>query len=896
MYEVHRCFAVGNNLPATKAGTQKHQERVTVNRDNIPVNAKMARMLEDVDDSEDEVHLQKKKKASKKQIVKHLESGDSMDEDVDMNNYPKLRSRACPTELFNAIDTFTNEQRRAVIDMGFSHILNIRVSKVPTQLAYWVLNSFDANSSEIRLRNGSSIPMDADDVHLVFGFPKGCNVIQTRKKSDVFEAEETFYNQFPNITRDRIVVKDVRDKMKKDKSGGDVFRRNFLVLLTSCLIETTVNGYIAAPLLRYMDKEGLKTVHQLNWCEYVIRSLIEHKRMWEKKKTNNFAGPILFLTAMYVDRVVSHGNRIVNRAFPTITGWTFKLLRKRERDEITAGGFGGGRICPQYTITSDGEVPVDNVDQTHKTPQNNVREEDEMHKFANEFLAKSKLMANTMMELILMIERAPKHLCDNPHFKKIIEAGQQLVGCKFGDHASKENERPTQFYEQDNDDAFWSDPECIAALDEIEKAILKRDEWKKYTFDGPSFSIGLTQEWEDVLNVSREVRSMAHDEVDASDSRRPNSESGGVECRVDAADDLGKKDTEKAEQMVQPTTGVQVFRRKLRSTKDKVESQAPVHQMVKRKGTSLKRTDAFLSPYHERTIDVSGIVDKKEKELYYWLVHRSNQDPEEVVFSYKNVNLRREELRSLRADIWISTYVIDVWTTILNHNEALRSTTSPCRFFATTDACRYATGNHGWDADRVKAEFGESLKLQLSRTGNHTLRNVDMFFFPVLDRDHYYVICFDVRKSNAMLIDNLADVDGIDLRAKYGATSFILQRVFADYMDAEGLKLKSGAIKRACMDRLAMPWRDNENNNDCGVYTMRHMETYMGQSVKSWDCGLEHGNVARMKCLRIKYCASILTSELNIHSREIENKARSLFAAACTKKQPSVNDILKGDV
>ncbi|KAH6770775.1 hypothetical protein C2S52_015578 [Perilla frutescens var. hirtella] len=82
--------------------------------------------------------------ASKKKIVENLESGYSMDKDVAMNNYPKLRSRACPTELFNAIDNFTNDQRCAVIDMGFSHMLNMTVSKVSTQLAYWVLNSFDA--------------------------------------------------------------------------------------------------------------------------------------------------------------------------------------------------------------------------------------------------------------------------------------------------------------------------------------------------------------------------------------------------------------------------------------------------------------------------------------------------------------------------------------------------------------------------------------------------------------------------------------------------------------------------------------------------------------------------------------------------------------------------------
>ncbi|KAH6832324.1 C2 calcium/lipid-binding and GRAM domain containing protein [Perilla frutescens var. hirtella] len=69
--------------------------------------------------------------------------------------------------------------------MGFKHILNMKVDKVPTQLAHWVLDNFDANSSEMRLMNGNSIPVDAEDVHLVFRFPKGGRKIERRRKSDV---------------------------------------------------------------------------------------------------------------------------------------------------------------------------------------------------------------------------------------------------------------------------------------------------------------------------------------------------------------------------------------------------------------------------------------------------------------------------------------------------------------------------------------------------------------------------------------------------------------------------------------------------------------------------------------------------------------------------------------
>ncbi|KAH6763076.1 hypothetical protein C2S52_020509 [Perilla frutescens var. hirtella] len=87
--------------------------------------------------------------------------------------HSKLSNRACPKLIFQANEKYTIAQRGAVKDMGFQHILHMKVERVPTHLAYWVLDNFNANSSELILTNGRSIPVDEEDVHLVFGFPKG---------------------------------------------------------------------------------------------------------------------------------------------------------------------------------------------------------------------------------------------------------------------------------------------------------------------------------------------------------------------------------------------------------------------------------------------------------------------------------------------------------------------------------------------------------------------------------------------------------------------------------------------------------------------------------------------------------------------------------------------------
>ncbi|KAH6837944.1 hypothetical protein C2S53_000413 [Perilla frutescens var. hirtella] len=209
---------------------------------------------------------------------------------------------------------------------------------------------------------------------------------------------------------------------------------------------------------------------------------------------------------------------------------------------------------------------------------------------------------------------------------------------------------------------------------------------------------------------------------------------------------------------------------------------------------------------------------------------------------------------------------------------------------------RYALGAPGWDDERVQSEFSDSLKLQVWHSEKHTLRNIDMFFFLVLSEDHYYIVCFDMRKREALVINNSDEREGVDIRQQYGSTPFRLQTVFADYLYTKGLKTKSLMVRRACMARLEMSWRYTDNNNDCGVYVMWHMETYMGQSVNAWKCNLEKGNVFQMNVLRIKYCGSILASGLNEHAASVERSTNATFAAISKKKQPSVNDILSGDV
>nr|GMD39207.1 zinc finger BED domain-containing protein RICESLEEPER 2-like [Ipomoea batatas] len=58
--------------------------------------------------------------------------------------------------------------------------------------------------------------------------------------------------------------------------------------------------------------------------------------------------------------------------------------------------------------------------------------------------------------------------------------------------------------------------------------------------------------------------------------------------------------------------------------------------------------------------------------------------------------------------------------------------------------------------------------------------------------------------------------------------------------------------------RLRMSWRESKNNIDSGVFAMRHMETYVGQSIASWDCGIRRGDARCVREMRVRLMSELL--------------------------------------
>ncbi|KAG6411684.1 hypothetical protein SASPL_129768 [Salvia splendens] len=204
----------------------------------------------------------------------------------------RLLVKRKPLFFVDAISQLNEAQINSVKEMAFESVLHYRIDYIPSRLAFSLLKSFDEEKCMIKLCNGKKIHITEEDVELVYGFPRG-DIAYCREKwkSNVpfmRELAEQCDTKPANVNH-----KAVEQLMLADQEGGPQFKRLFLVLLESTLIEPSTCGMIKSKIGEIVD--DLDNVRNINWCSYTISVLKFAMKNWSKTEKNAFAGPLPFL-------------------------------------------------------------------------------------------------------------------------------------------------------------------------------------------------------------------------------------------------------------------------------------------------------------------------------------------------------------------------------------------------------------------------------------------------------------------------------------------------------------------------------------------------------------------------------------------------------------------------
>ncbi|KAL3633215.1 hypothetical protein CASFOL_022977 [Castilleja foliolosa] len=235
------------------------------------------------------------------------EDGEDSSDDEDGENHPSLISRNGAYHIVKAMKAMNATQQNEITGLGLGLLLQLNAPKeLPTKLCYWLVENFEPRTCDLVLRDGGRLHVEAPMLKLFLA----CRTV-------IFE-----WNEGSRVT--------CKNNLKDCLEMGRRISRTitlFLIAMSTCLMGVTGNGYVPMGLLGNFD--NVDVAGNLNLVCYKMS-----------------CGSHLAL-GHYVDRVEDF-LRTVDRTFPTMIGWTSKMLYDRLKTEIKFGGFGGGHVAPRF--------------------------------------------------------------------------------------------------------------------------------------------------------------------------------------------------------------------------------------------------------------------------------------------------------------------------------------------------------------------------------------------------------------------------------------------------------------------------------------------------------------------------------------------------------------------
>nr|GMD52449.1 uncharacterized protein LOC109158392 [Ipomoea batatas] len=126
-----------------------------------------------------------------------------------------------------------------------------------------------------------------------------------------------------------------------------------------------------------------------------------------------------------------------------------------------------------------------------------------------------------------------------------------------------------------------------------------------------------------------------------------------------------------------------------------------------------------------------------------------------------------------------------------------------------------------------KENFYQRMTYEIERLQNLDITDADLIFFPMVRHGHYFLVCINIKASKVEIIDNKALISGVTKKDKYGDCTNLLVISLKEYLALRSSDLFWN-VDELTEEVANMHWKETENYIDCGIFVMRHMETYNG--------------------------------------------------------------------
>ncbi|PWA88824.1 ulp1 protease family, C-terminal catalytic domain-containing protein [Artemisia annua] len=688
-------------------------------------------------------------------------------------------------------------------------------------------------------------------VNNMLGVPKGDVHIKTRDNSDyrnplIRQWKEQFGEHVKKYFNTHVAK-----EILKTKRGGWMFKLNFLVLFFSTIGELNLSNTVNLRFLPCINNED--DILKIDWCTYIIECLVRTKRSWNRNA--HFNGPVILLLVVYatLDSPIKHCS---SELLYKLEG---EMFPNQPLDDSAADDRGADEVIHDEDVDEDigWEDDVFEDPGSESVPVN----AEVMKKNVSLYLKRAGELRDMADRLLV------KGLEDNPDdngFMELKEHREQMFVNRKYYHNPEDNEGLTK---ETYDKCFTP-----------EKGVNKKDSGAadEYVFPFTQVAIAMSDE-PPATQGKVVVDDLAEDQVLLDSLRdyvsQEPADGGGFKTPDHPI--LGRAHLSNTSNRLS-RFGRESMGNKSNDIVPVYPDHVPLNVVLPNLAHARAKLprllpEVYRSPYMTREVSVVDGLGKHEREVgeCFFSARFSETD---IVFKTRFVGGERVVLESLFPGIDIASGAIDLFTHVLNNAEKHRSRMTVKRLFCHTSML--TSDMESWGYERMFAKFVENMDNVVKRSEYKTLDGVQLVFFPVIQGRHFFVVCMNMKDGEVQLLDNLLLPDKTD-DERFSWFIIHLISVFEDYL----LHKKNAYYERmthATRKVLPLGCRTTNNFVDCGVFTMRHTETYKGNGA-DLCCLSKEGKkqLAQLRDLRIKYAVKILLSDCNLVKTDIDKEVNA---------------------
>ncbi|PWA58132.1 ATP synthase CF1 alpha subunit, chloroplast [Artemisia annua] len=279
----------------------------------------------------------------------------------------------------------------------------------------------------------------------------------------------------------------------------------------------------------------------------------------------------------------------------------------------------------------------------------------------------------------------------------------------------------------------------------------------------------------------------------------------------------------------------------------KAMEEAKEAEILNKKHT-IKPSNAMVSTINDRKVVVYKKWPEAEMNLveYIWSDSCNEGD---IIFSGKGLQLECVFFFSLYPEIRVASIIIDAWSIVLNDEEKFRDKLSGnTHVYCHTSILPYSIVEARKGLMKRRKTFDDNFKSVLKNSELKDFNDFGMYVF-------------------ILTIDS-----------------------FINYLERiRHPKIVEFLIANPRM--VNIKWKTTYNDIDCGIFLMRHMETYIGDEEFTHVVNKDHRyRKPQLQMLRAKYLAKILYKDLNLKKKELMKEVES-FGKKKVKKIKVLNHV-----